>query len=178
MPLTRTILWLSLLSMSGCGPRAGDRTDWMMDTFSEFPDGAGQAFTFTGLSKLTFERDGVGERTRIGECGRDVSETPFSWERREDGAIAIVPESGEDYVFDSSDEEWRLFPADRCRSLQGLEEINLQEIHDGEVALERKFYRGDLCLEHVECSDTEGDSQCDSCRTVWCDEAPAPCKGS
>lgn len=173
MPLTRSLLVVSLLLIA-CGPRSGDKRDWMLDTFSEFGEGAGQVYTFSGLAKLTFEPEGIGTYTSLGACGRDVSETAFTWEHRGEDALAIVPEPGEDHVFATNDDEWRLALADRCTPL-GLEELELEEVRDGEVALKRAIYRGDLCLERFECGETEGETQCDDCRTAWCDKVPPPC---
>jgi len=166
---------VSSLGLAACGPRTtGDEADWMLGTFSEFGEGAERVYTFSGLDKLTFEREGVGTYTSLGACGRDVSETAFSWEQREDGAIAIVPEPGEDHVFTTQEDEWRLAPTGRCNPL-GFEEITLQEVRDGRITQERSIYRGDLCLERFECSESSGDSQCDDCQTVWCDDVPPPC---
>ena len=150
MSLTRDLLVVTLVLVA-CRPRSGDKADWMLDTFSEFGEGAGQIYTFSGLAKFTFERDGVGTYTSLGACGRDVSETPFTWEHRGDDALAIVPDPGDDHVFNTNEEEWRLAPANRCTPL-GLEELELEEVRDGEVALKRAIYRGDLCLERFECS--------------------------
>jgi len=174
MFLTRRVFVAWFATLLACGPRPADDADWMLDTFSEFGEGDRQVFPYSGLGKLGFEPDGVGTYTSLGACGRDVTVTPFSWEPRGGDALAIVPEPGEDFVFGSNDHEWRIAMTGSCNPV-GLEEVALQEVRDGTIDGERTIYRGDLCLERFECSESTGGIECDDCRTVWCDEAPEPC---
>jgi hypothetical protein len=172
MRLMRRRLLVCATAIVACGPRAPE--DWMFDTFSEFGDGDGQEFPYSGLGKLAFDPDGTGTHTSLGACGRDVTETPFSWEPRGPDALAIIPEPGEPFVFHTEDHEWRIALTGEC-TFAGVEKVALQQVRDGMIQTERTMYRGDLCLERFECSDGTGDIECTDCRTVWCDEPPASC---
>ena len=174
MSLTARLGVVSCATLLACGPAPADDDEWMLDTFAEFSDGAGQPFAYSGLGKLAFEPGGVGTYASVGACGRDVTVASFTWERRGPDAIAIVPEPGDEFVLASEAHEWRIALTHACTRLD-LEEVALQQVRDGTIEDERTIYRGDLCLERVECSDGHDDTQCTDCRTVWCDEAPVPC---
>ena len=176
MSLTHKLLGTAVLLLGACGPERGD-DDWMLDTFSQ-SRGAGNIDTNSALGKFTFEPDGTGTRTSIGSCGSDVDDYPFIWERRDGLTIAIVPYPGEEFVFNTNEEEWRFTPTGVCSLTGGVEEIQWQEIQDGQVVLDALVFRGDVCLERFEPSpeDCPPGYECDDCRTVWCDEAPPPCE--
>jgi len=180
MPLTKTNLGrtlsaaLVLASIGACGPESREKSDWMYDTFSAART-AGEIFTASGLAKYTFEDGGVGHLRHLNACGRDESVRIFTWEQRDDGALAILPEEGEERVFGSSADEWRFSRTGGCAKAGG-DEVRRYEFLEGEqLSSSYLLYRGDLCLERFACSDTEGDSQCDDCRTYWCDAPPPEC---
>lgn len=58
---------------------------------------------------------------------------------------------------------------------EGADEVRVDKLKDGERVSSSYVYRGDMCLERFECRDTDGDSQCDDCRTRWCDAPPPEC---
>jgi len=179
MPLTKTKLSLSiaaalvLASAAACGPESREESDWMYDTFSAARS-AGEVFTASGLTKVTFSEDGSGTISNVSACGRDESTNSFVWERRSGEQIAIVPPAGEDTVLGGPHSEWRFTMTNNCTP-EGASEVRWEMQGASEAPLVALLFRGNMCLERFECSDTEGDSQCDDCRTYWCDTPPPEC---
>ena len=179
MPLTNTKLsrplWAALLltSAAACGPESREPSDWMLETFSTART-AGTIFTASSLAKYTFEEDGLGQLVQISACGRDVSSQNFRWERGDGSTLSILPAEGEEHVLASPNDEWRFARTGVCTP-EGADEVRLDKFKDGEKLSSSYVFRGDMCLERFECSDTEGDSQCDDCRTYWCDAPPPKC---
>lgn len=174
MPLTNTKIsrssWATLLLVCAlaCGPESRDSSGWMYDTFSSNQEHIGQTYPFTaGLYKYTFSTDGEGTRSVLNSCGDSTEESVFSWKSLGDDVVEVANAA---WLADGGSVS--VTRVDVC-SPNGWEQIDIVE-NVGNVEVSRqRMTRGDVCFEKLDCGGEPGNSQCDNCRTIWCDE-PAP----
>lgn len=176
MPLTNTKLsrplWAALLltSAAACGPESRDSSEWMYHTFSSNQEHIGQTYPFTaGLYKFSFSVDGEGTRTVLNSCGDSPEKSAFSWESLDDDVVVIAEGA---WLADGG--SISVTRVDDC-SPNGWEQIEMVEMAAGVEVSRLRMTRGDVCFEQFDCGIEPGNSQCDNCRTVWCDEPAASC---
>lgn len=152
-------------STLACGPEAVEHGDWMLGTFSL----TGAEHVVTGsTTRYVIHEDQVLELVDIHGCGANREELvdEYPWKHNEGDSIDVYEPGGGRYDF-MGVQAWRLRETDDCNRLE------VEEIRDGRVVGELPFFRGAICMEDL--PPCEPGRECDSCKTVWCDEPPAPC---
>lgn len=160
-------LVLAMAAM-GCGPESHDKADeWMLGTFSTvavpFSD-----LNLNAVRHYEFREDGVLVRGGLSDCGEEeITPEEFTWERVGDNVIEVVlPASG------SGIDAWRFTVGSDCDVL--FDDLRAgQPLGDPSV-----LYRGAVCLQALGPGCQPGETECNSCESIWCDEPPPECDDS
>lgn len=152
-------LWLS-----ACRPHIVERGDWMIGTFSL----VGEDEVVPGtISRYTLDEDGAFESVNLDSCQNDDEQVTgeYVWKYDESDIVGLFePNGGDVGGFD----EWRLEPTEDCN------ELLVQFVDGGRVVGESPFYRGIMCMQDL--GPCDPGTECDGCKTIWCDGSPPPCE--
>ena len=155
-----------LLAMFGmlaaCGPEVAEKIDLLFGTYSDPPAGvANQNSSF--VVHYMIRPDGKFLIGGYYDCGANKSEPKeYQWVRHDETTIDVLfPDAGEGGV-----DTWRISRGGDCN------QISVQRRREGEDLGIGFYQRGEVCLEEL--PPCPG-SNCESCKTVWCDGPPPPC---
>lgn len=156
-------LSIVIVAAAACGPDANQNRDWIVGTFSN--TSAGVRGHDLAVQHYEFDENGTLSITALSGC-QENEEQPlheYKWNRTDENVIEVeLPDDG------SGIDAWRITPGRECSK------VVREELSDGEVVDDPStLVRGAVCMSDLPpCP--EG-TECDSCETVWCDEAPSDC---
>ena len=161
----------------GCGPDVRDAGD----DGALIRAGLSDQWPLMGVYSVVqwdFDDDGSVTVTNFatsGACGSDVRTSQYLWHEAEDGAIEITDLDGGPMNGGgggSWDRAVLRINAELCSASDGVQAVDLVYFEDGaeKPSGPPGLVRGKICLE--ETSPCPSGSECDGCRTAWCDGGP------
>lgn len=164
MPLNTAIARILLLSITvACGPDSIEVGSWMLGTYTGYM--VNQSGQFLSITRYDILEDGVFVIDDVQCDGSDLGEPKvYEWKPYAEDIIEVsFPD-----VAPGGIEAWRISPGSDCNK------IRVEWVQVGMVVKETSLNRGELCL--LALGPCPPGLECDSCKTVWCDEAPPPCE--
>jgi len=158
------LIVVSLLGIA-CGPEAKDANDWMLGVFSNVVVGD-MSLNLSGVTHYEFKDDGRLLIGGVSECGKNIKsdDDEYRWEQTGSDTILVeLPESG------SGIDAWQIRTLDDCNA------VIIEELREGTVIDGYSLTRGAVCLSD-DLPPCEQGTSCESCKSVWCDEAPPECE--
>jgi hypothetical protein len=162
-PRAPLVLALALVAV-GCGQvdSPDQPSDWMLGTFSD-RNVKDRSVGLSSLGRYVFHDDGTLDVIAIIDC-EENEERPlhrYTWSRVGDALVMVDMPEGDIY------ESWRVTPGEDCSTL------HVEQVQHGDPIEGPTLLRGEVCMKELPpCP--EGTS-CETCETVWCDDAPPPC---
>lgn len=158
------VILISLVGLA-CGPEAKQANDWMLGTFSN-PGPGSMRLGLNTVAHYEFEDDGTLLVGGVRECGENVrkDEKEYEWEQTHPDTLRVaLPDNG------SGVDAWQIRSLDDCNT------VTIEELRQGTVLNVSSLTRGAVCLSD-EVPPCEQGTSCESCKSVWCDEAPPECE--
>lgn len=190
MPLAMSVracvpLLAAAAYLVGCGPEVRDSGD----RGALIRAGLSDQWPWMGVYSVVqwdFDDDGKATVTTFGTagaCGNDMRTSEYLWSEAEHGAIEVTDLDGGPMNGGgggSWDRAILRINAEFCPASDGVQPVDLVYFKDGQEKPSGApgLVRGKVCLE--ETSPCPSGSECDGCRTMWCDGEPPepyPCDG-
>ena len=145
-----------------CGPEGPEKIDLLFGTYSSPTAGISNQNSTT-VTHYEIRADGTFVIGGFYGCGASkATMKEYTWVRHGEAAIDVLfPDASEGGI-----DTWRITRGVDCN------QIHVERRREGESVGDRDYQRGEVCLDVLPpCPGT----QCDSCKTVWCDGPPPPC---